>query len=111
MGGYPQGAGYPPPQGGYPGGHAGGSGGPGGPEGYFPNKFSSRCDEGDSFRQVGVRLRIRRTFIKRFTSAPSLPVCERECADSRDFTCRSFNYRFVSFFSEPASFYFVEKSK
>ncbi|XP_046985731.1 uncharacterized protein LOC124555752 [Schistocerca americana] len=65
----------------------------GGPPPGRPPFTAPRCDEGDSFRQVGVRLRMRRQFIRRFVSAPSLPVCERECAEARDFICRAFNFR------------------
>ncbi|KAK7863129.1 hypothetical protein R5R35_002011 [Gryllus longicercus] len=106
--GYGGGGGYGGgPYGGGPYGGAGGSVGPGigpgpGPGGYGDGfyggpggqrPFHTRCDEGDNFRQVGVRLRIRRQFIRRFISVPSLPICERECAEARDFVCRSFNYR------------------
>ncbi|KAK3909265.1 hypothetical protein KUF71_003864 [Frankliniella fusca] len=60
---------------------------------FYGRPLSSRCDDGDAFRQVGARLRARRQFIRRFVSVPSLPLCERECADARDFVCRSFNFR------------------
>ncbi|XP_015594188.1 uncharacterized protein LOC107267249 isoform X3 [Cephus cinctus] len=53
----------------------------------------SRCDEQDNFRQVGARTRVRKPFVRRYTTASSLAQCERECADARDFVCRSFNYR------------------
>ncbi|KAG8235135.1 hypothetical protein J437_LFUL012331 [Ladona fulva] len=43
--------------------------------------------------QVGARLRMRRQFVRRFTSANSLLMCEKECAETRDFVCRSFNFR------------------
>lgn len=95
--GYP--AGYP---GGYPAAGAvaqpAGYGDPfygGGPGAAGSRPFSSRCDDGDAFRQVGARLRARRQYIRRFVSVPSLPLCERECADARDFVCRSFNFRWV----------------
>ncbi|PNF26529.1 hypothetical protein B7P43_G13971 [Cryptotermes secundus] len=86
--------------GGYGGsGYGSGAGGPYGGDGFYgggpggPGKPFSRCDEGDSYRQVGVRLRMRRPFVRRFMSVPSLRLCEQECADSREFVCRSFNYR------------------
>lgn len=53
----------------------------------------SRCDEQENFRQVGQRTRVRKPFVRRYTTASTLPQCERECADARDFVCRSFNYR------------------
>ncbi|KAJ1525654.1 hypothetical protein ONE63_008872 [Megalurothrips usitatus] len=60
---------------------------------FYGRPFASRCDDGDAFRQIGARLRARRQYIRRFVSVPSLPLCERECADARDFVCRSFNFR------------------
>ncbi|KAL1455022.1 hypothetical protein WDU94_009145 [Cyamophila willieti] len=42
-------------------------------------------------------MRMRRQFIKKSTTAASLAACERECAESRDFICRSFNYRAVPY--------------
>lgn len=99
--GYP--AGYPgppalgPPPGGYPGAGVGGVAAVAQPAGFgdpfYGRPLTSRCDDGDAFRQVGARLRARRQFIRRFVSVPSLPMCERECADARDFVCRSFNFR------------------
>lgn len=53
----------------------------------------SRCEEQENFRQVGQRTRVRKPFVRRYTTASSLPACERECADARDFVCRSFNFR------------------
>ncbi|XP_070514918.1 uncharacterized protein Nompa isoform X3 [Cardiocondyla obscurior] len=53
----------------------------------------SRCDEQDNFRQVGTHTRVRKPFVRRYTTSSSLGQCERECADARDFVCRSFNYR------------------
>jgi PAN domain len=52
-----------------------------------------RCDEADSYRQVASRHRMRSQYIKRAMNAPTLVHCQRECTDSRDFMCRSFNYR------------------
>lgn len=48
----------------------------------------SRCDEQDNFRQVGPHTRVRKPFVRRYTTASSLAQCERECADARDFVCR-----------------------
>lgn len=48
----------------------------------------SRCDEQDNFRQVGPHIRVRKPFVRRYTTASSLAQCERECADARDFVCR-----------------------
>ncbi|XP_011504229.1 PREDICTED: uncharacterized protein LOC105367274 [Ceratosolen solmsi marchali] len=53
----------------------------------------SRCDEQENFRQVGQGTRVRKPFVRRYTTASSLSQCERECADARDFVCRSFNFR------------------
>ncbi|EFA06632.2 uncharacterized protein nompA isoform X2 [Tribolium castaneum] len=64
--------------------------------GIGPNRpYSSRCDEGDSFKQVGSRQRLRREFVRKFMNVPSLSQCQRECTEMRDFICRSFNYRDV----------------
>ncbi|XP_059489050.1 uncharacterized protein LOC132204524 isoform X3 [Neocloeon triangulifer] len=59
-----------------------------------------RCDEGDAFRQVGVRMRMRQAYIRRFTSAQSLLMCERACIEAHDFMCRSFNYRAPSHYAD-----------
>lgn len=53
----------------------------------------SRCDEQENFRQVSQGTRVRKPFVRRYTTASSLQLCERECADARDFVCRSFNFR------------------
>lgn len=52
-----------------------------------------RCDDADTYKQMGARQRMRRQYIRRFTTAQSLIQCQRECAEARDFICRSFNYR------------------
>ncbi|XP_014260644.1 uncharacterized protein LOC106673149 isoform X2 [Cimex lectularius] len=78
-----------------------GGGGPGGigffsphaPPGEPGKPFISRCDEADSFKQVGIRLRARRQFIRRFLSVPSLVICEKACMETHEFVCRSFNFR------------------
>lgn len=53
----------------------------------------SRCDEQENFRQVSQGTRVRKPFVRRQSTASSLHACERECADARDFVCRSFNFR------------------
>lgn len=50
--------------------------------------LASRCDEQDNFRQVGSHTRVRKPFVRRYTTASSVAQCERECADARDFVCR-----------------------
>ncbi|KAF5308203.1 hypothetical protein FQR65_LT06383 [Abscondita terminalis] len=55
--------------------------------------YGYRCEEGDSFKQAGARHRLRKQFIRRFLITRSLADCERECTDSREFICRSFNYK------------------
>uniref|UniRef100_A0A1I8PQ32 No mechanoreceptor potential A n=1 Tax=Stomoxys calcitrans TaxID=35570 RepID=A0A1I8PQ32_STOCA len=66
--------------------------GPGGPPG-IPRPPITRCEESDNFKQVAARHKMRRHFIRRALIVPSLIQCERECVESRDFICRSFNYR------------------
>lgn len=63
--------------------------------GIGPNRpYVSRCDEGgDNFKQIGFHQRMRKEFVKREMYAPSLRECERECVETRDFICRSFNYK------------------
>ncbi|XP_073994788.1 no mechanoreceptor potential A isoform X2 [Rhodnius prolixus] len=55
--------------------------------------FISRCDESDTFKQVGIRLRARRQFVRRFLSVPSLSICEKACMETHEFICRSFNFK------------------
>lgn len=55
--------------------------------------YSTRCDEGDGFKQAASRQRMRKEYIRRFLKAATLDQCQRECAESRDFVCRSFNFR------------------
>lgn len=55
--------------------------------------FLSRCDEQENFRQISQRTGVRKPFVRRYTTASNLDECERECADARDFVCRSFNFR------------------
>lgn len=53
----------------------------------------TRCEGNDEFKQVGSRQRLRRQYVRRVVSVPSLTHCQRECVESRDFVCRSFNYK------------------
>ncbi|CAG9764134.1 unnamed protein product [Ceutorhynchus assimilis] len=55
--------------------------------------FNTRCDEGDSFKQMGSRQRARKEYVRRALFAPSLSRCQQECIDEREFVCRSFNYK------------------
>ncbi|EDW77105.2 uncharacterized protein Dwil_GK22105 [Drosophila willistoni] len=72
-------------------GHIGiGVGGGGGPP---PRPPITRCEESDNFKQIAARHKMRRHFVRRSLIVPSLIQCERECIESRDFVCRSFNYR------------------
>lgn len=69
--------------------------------GYGPVRpvSGSRCDD-EGFKQAASRHRMRRPYIRRAMNAPSLTLCQRECLESRDFMCRSFNYREGSYESE-----------
>jgi hypothetical protein len=58
-----------------------------------PIGVGTRCDDADSFKQMGVRQRMRKQFIRRALNVPSLVHCQRECSTARDFICRSFNYK------------------
>lgn len=53
----------------------------------------SRCDDNDNFKQIGIRQKVRRQYVRRVVAVPSLIHCQRECVDAKDFACRSFNYR------------------
>lgn len=66
--------------------------------GYGPPRpvTSSRCEESDTFKQIGSRQRIRRQYIRRIVPAATLLHCQRECIEAKDFTCRSFNFRETS---------------
>lgn len=69
-----------------------------------PNRpTSSRCDDENTFKQIGSRQRIRRQFVRRIVPASSLLHCQRECIESKDFVCRSFNYRDVTVLYESDS--------
>lgn len=69
--------------------------------GYGPVRpqYGSRCDD-EGFKQAASRHRMRRPYIRRALNVPSLTHCQRECLESRDFMCRSFNYREGSFDSD-----------
>ncbi|KAJ6628983.1 hypothetical protein Bhyg_16166, partial [Pseudolycoriella hygida] len=53
----------------------------------------SRCDDSDNFKQIGIRQKVRRQYVRRVVAVPSLIHCQRECVEAKDFTCRSFNYK------------------
>ncbi|XP_058063353.1 uncharacterized protein LOC131213340 [Anopheles bellator] len=62
--------------------------------GYGPQRpYETRCDNADTFKQVASKRKMRKQFIRRVINAPSLGICQQECAGARDFMCRSFNYR------------------
>uniref|UniRef100_A0A1A9WP94 ZP domain-containing protein n=1 Tax=Glossina brevipalpis TaxID=37001 RepID=A0A1A9WP94_9MUSC len=63
------------------------------PSGSIPRPPITRCEESDNFKQIAARHKMRRHFIRRALVVPSLIQCERECVESREFICRSFNYR------------------
>ncbi|XP_012155814.1 uncharacterized protein LOC101449568 isoform X2 [Ceratitis capitata] len=81
----------PPPLHSYGGGGLGGLGpvAPAGP----PRPQVTRCEETDNFKQIAARHKMRRHYVRRSLVVPSLIQCERECIESREFVCRSFNYR------------------
>lgn len=61
--------------------------------GLGPPRPISRCDDENTFKQIGSRQRVRRQYVRRIVPAASLLLCQRECIDAKDFVCRSFNYR------------------
>jgi hypothetical protein len=67
--------------------------GPPGAAGRPPIMAGTRCDEVDSYKQMGLRQKMRKQFVRRAVRVPSLTHCQRECTSARDFICRSFNYR------------------
>ncbi|XP_053962387.1 uncharacterized protein LOC128865966 [Anastrepha ludens] len=81
---HPYGAGGPSGLGPAAGGSA--TGGP-------PRPLLTRCEETDNFKQIAARHKMRRHYVRRALVVPSLIQCERECIESREFICRSFNYR------------------
>lgn len=58
-----------------------------------PVSAGTRCDDLDSYKQMGLRQKMRNQFIRRKLRARDLIHCQRECSNSKDFVCRSFNYR------------------
>ncbi|XP_030766535.1 uncharacterized protein LOC115890446 [Sitophilus oryzae] len=55
--------------------------------------YASRCDDSDSFKQMGSRLRARKEYVRKSIFTPSLGRCQQECVEERDFICKSFNFR------------------
>lgn len=64
-------------------------------QGRPPNPIMSgtRCDEQDSYKQMGLRQKMRNQFIRRKVKADNLIQCQRFCSSAKDFVCRSFNFR------------------
>lgn len=58
-----------------------------------PIMAGTRCDEVDSYKQMGQRQKMRKQFVRRSVRAQSLVHCQRECTSARDFVCRSFNFK------------------
>jgi hypothetical protein len=60
-----------------------------------PNPIMSgtRCDEQDSYKQMGLRQKMKNQFVRRKLKATNLIHCQRECSNAKDFVCRSFNFR------------------
>ncbi len=58
-----------------------------------PIMSGTRCDEQDSYKQMGLRQKMRNQFVRKKLRAQNLIHCQRECSNARDFVCRSFNYR------------------
>ncbi|RWS29725.1 uncharacterized protein B4U80_08834, partial [Leptotrombidium deliense] len=56
-------------------------------------KFPSNAPFSARFNRIGFGSRLRNTYIFKVIKAEKLEDCERACVDSRDFVCRSFNYR------------------
>jgi PAN domain len=91
-------------QGGFGGQQGGGGGGNGisdtfgmpyGPPGMGrpPIQSGTRCDEIDSYKQMGLRQKMKKQYVRRSVFAPTLTLCQRECTNNPGFICRSFNYR------------------
>lgn len=62
-------------------------------QGRPPITSGTRCDEQDSYKQMGLRQKMKNQFIRRKLKAQNLVYCQRQCSDAKDFVCRSFNYR------------------
>lgn len=89
-GGYPFEIPYGPSSSGYDNTLGGGDGF----GGFGPQRpYETRCDGYDSFKQMASKRKMRKQFVRRVINAPSLGVCQQECASARDFMCRSFNYK------------------
>jgi hypothetical protein len=58
-----------------------------------PISAGTRCDDVDSYRQMGLRQKMKKQFVRRAVRVPTLTSCQRECTSAADFVCRSFNYR------------------
>lgn len=58
-----------------------------------PFMSGTRCDEADSYKQMGLRQKMRNQFVKKKLRASNLIHCQRECSNAKDFVCRSFNFR------------------
>ena len=56
--------------------------------GYGPQRpYETRCDNTDTFKQVAAKRKMRKQYIRRVINAPSLGICQQECAGARDFMC------------------------
>ncbi|XP_055531527.1 uncharacterized protein LOC129722245 isoform X6 [Wyeomyia smithii] len=92
----PEGGGYPfeVPYGPSSSGYDNTLGGGDGFGGFGPQRpYETRCDGSDNFKQMASKRKMRKQYIRRVISAPSLGICQQECVGARDFMCRSFNYR------------------
>lgn len=58
-----------------------------------PISAGTRCDEVDSYKQMGLRQKMRKQFVRRAVRVQTLVHCQRECTSARDFICRSFNFK------------------
>jgi PAN domain len=65
--------------------------------GYGPGRpgimSGTRCDEVDSYKQMGLRQKMKNQFVKKQHQASDLTQCQRLCTNTKEFVCRSFNYR------------------
>lgn len=58
-----------------------------------PISAGTRCDEVDNYKQMGLRQKMKKQFVRRGMRVATLVHCQRECTSARDFICRSFNYK------------------
>jgi hypothetical protein len=65
----------------------------GAPYGQSRPVAGTRCDDVDSYKQMGLRQKMRNQFVRKKLKARDLIHCQRECSGAKDFVCRSFNYR------------------